>query len=182
MTVTLAINSFHCEYSDRFWLFFTDKEVWYPLYAIIAGLLIWRLGWKRGLTMIIAAILCIVATDQLCNLVKGAVARLRPCNDAGMVARGLHMLIPPSVKSPYGFFSAHAGNAMAFAVCTTMAFSLDKKRKAYLKGYGITLVVWAILVGMSRVFVARHFLGDVITGWVAGAIIGLLIGSIAKRL
>jgi undecaprenyl-diphosphatase len=37
------------------------------------------------------------------------------------------------------------------------------------------LIVWALLVGFSRVFVGKHFLGDVLVGFVIGALIAYLI-------
>lgn len=189
MDLTLAINGFYSDLSDKVWLFFSDQKVWYVMYVIVAAAMIWRLGWKRGLVMIGCTALAVVAADQLTNVVKDWVQRLRPCNDPRMILRGLHILVNPSTRHPFGFFSAHAANAMVFAVCTAISFripsKLGKKKGKSLSDtysiiYGIIIVLWALLVGISRVFVGKHFLGDVIVGFVAGLIISLIVCAIGR--
>ncbi|MBR4826563.1 MAG: phosphatase PAP2 family protein, partial [Bacteroidales bacterium] len=119
---------------------------------------------------------CVLACDQLGNLVKDAVARLRPCEDQDMLARGLRMLEGPG--GLYGFYSAHAANAMGFAVCSKMGFSNDRSRRYRI--YGICITLWALLVGISRVFVGKHFLGDVLAGFAVGLLFGWLCGALGR--
>ena len=178
-TFTLGLNGLHSAAMDQVWIFFSGVRNWFPLYALIAVLMLWKLGWKRGLTFIAACALCVVCVDQGANLVKGAVARLRPCHDPDMILAGLYLPDPGQIRSGlYGFFSAHAGNAMSFAVCSSKAFS----RRRYSALYTVLIVVWALLVGVSRVFKGAHFLGDVITGWTVGALVGLAIALIASKI
>lgn len=177
--LTLAINSFNCPFTDQIWMFFSDKKVWFPFYLLVAAALIWRLGWKRGLIMILTAALCITCVDQFANLIKDTVARLRPCNDDWMVLRGLHILEAPHPKYIYGFYSAHAGNAMAFAVMTFLSFRMEKKN-GYVIPYGVVAITWAFLVGVSRIFVAKHFLGDVLVGFAVGAAIAAALFMLAR--
>ena len=40
------------------------------------------------------------------------------------------------------------------------------------------LFIWALLVSVSRVFMGKHFVGDVLTG----ALIGMTYGFIASRM
>ena len=167
---TLWINSLNSPISDKIWLCFSDRLLWLPLYILILGLLIKKLGWKKGLISVIVIALSILCIDQLCNLIKLHAHRLRPCNDPSMIERGLHMLAGASTRHPYGFFSAHAANAMGFAVAASIL--LDKK------AWKIILPLWAILVGLSRVFVGKHFLGEILVGLV----VGTLIGAIFARL
>ena len=179
---TLAINSLHTPATDAFWMFVTGKWVWFPCYLVIAGLLIWKIGWKRGLIMILATILCITCVDQLCNLVKLWACRLRPCCDPEMIQRGIYILEPHHPNYPYGFFSAHAGNAMAFAMCMVFAFRYypqehPEKQKAYRTGNTL-LIIWAVLVGLSRIFVAKHFLGDVLVGLAVGTLLAWALTSL----
>ena len=72
---TLAINSLHTPFTDSMWVFFSGKTVWIPLYVLVVVLLIWRLGWKKGLVMILTTALCILCVDQFANLIKNAVVR-----------------------------------------------------------------------------------------------------------
>ena len=170
--ITLAINSLNSPISDQIWIWFSNKLIWIPLYLLIIVLLIHKLGWKKGLISVLAIILCILCVDQFCNLIKNSVCRLRPCNDPEIVKKGLHMLAGASASHPYGFFSAHAANAMAFAVAAAR----------FLKRGTLPLCLWAVLVGISRVFVGKHFLGDVLAGFLVGAIIALIISALTQLL
>ena len=183
-TWTLAINSLHTPFTDRMWMFFSGRTEWIPLYVLVIALLIWRLGWKKGLVMVLTTALCILCVDQFANLIKNSVMRLRPGCDPEMLERGLYVLIPSGAKS-YGFFSAHAGNALAFAVCTLRALKLGRdteKRpwKGLSSAYSVIIVIWAVLVGLSRIFVGKHFLGDVLTGFVVGLIFAEILCAISR--
>ena len=165
-------------------MFFSGRTEWIPLYVLVIALLIWRLGWKKGLVMVLTTALCILCVDQFANLIKNSVMRLRPGCDPEMLERGLYVLIPSGAKS-YGFFSAHAGNALAFAVCTLRALKLGRdteKRpwKGLSSAYSVMIVIWAVLVGLSRIFVGKHFLGDVLTGFVVGLIFAEILCAISR--
>ena len=47
IAASLYINSFNSPASDAFWLFMSNKWVWAPMYLALAGLLIWKIGWKN---------------------------------------------------------------------------------------------------------------------------------------
>ncbi len=176
--LTLQLNAIHAPWSDHLWQFFSTKEVWFPMYLLIAVSLIIRLGWKRGLLAIASIIATIVCCDQIANLVKDAVCRLRPCRDPLMVERGIRLL--EGKGNLYGFFSAHAANSFGFAVCSLMAFKGD--RSFWGRGYGPLIILWAVLVGVSRIFVGKHYLGDVLVGTMVGILIGWLFGKAARYL
>ena len=172
--VSLWINALNTPVTDAIWTFFSDRLIWVPLYLWVLVLIPVKLGIKKGLMVILFLVLAILCADQLCNLVKNTVCRLRPCNDPGIVRRGLHMLAGASQRHPYGFFSAHAANAMAFAVGGGMIL-----KKIIWK---LSLDLWAALVGISRVFVGKHYLGDVLTGFIVGAIVAIVLLRICRHI
>lgn len=183
--ITLAINSVHCQASDIIWQIFSDKEIWFILYAAVFVLLIRNLGWKRALVSTAAIALTITCCDQLGNVCKDFFQRLRPCCDEDMIERGLRILEKPWKTIEYGFYSAHAANAIGFAVGSIMAFLNDRKYPSRKKGYriyNVAIVIWALLVGFSRVFVGKHFFGDICAGFAVGIIIALAIGLVANRI
>ena len=177
--ITLAINSVHCPVSDWIWGVFSNREIWYVLYLIIAFFLIRNLGWKRGLVSIAGIILTIVCCDQFANFTKAYFERLRPCCDGEMVRRGLRVLEGFSPLT-YGFYSAHAANAIGLAVCSYRLFRNDTSRNY--RVYGICMFCWGLLVGISRVFVGKHFFGDVMVGFAVGILFAFVISSIAGKI
>ncbi len=179
-TITLWLNGLHCPFTDGMWLLFSNRTVWIPLYLLGAGLMIWRCGWKKGLAMVLLTALAILCVDQFANLIKNWVARPRPCNDAFMNAMG-HRLLEGRSRS-YSFFSAHAANAIAFAICSAHALHPGTKRAKAKNGrdtlstvYAVIISIWATMVGLSRVFVGKHYLGDVLVGFIAGGIIAFAL-------
>ena len=146
------------------------------MYLIIIVFLFIRLGWKRALAVTLSCVLFVVACDQFASLVKAYAHRLRPMEDPGMLERGLNVL--EGSGGLYGFFSAHAANALGFAVCSTMGFRNDRRRSY--RGYAIFIYTWALLVGISRVFVGKHFIGDVLTGFAVGLLLGWLFGALGR--
>ena len=89
---TLEINSWHSGITDPIWEFFSNIPIWIPMYILIVALVIWRLGWKKGLIVIAAAALTFGFCDQFSNFLKALTERLRPCNDPYMISNGLHIL------------------------------------------------------------------------------------------
>ncbi len=170
--LTLWLGGFNSPWSDAFWQFFSQVRIWFPFYILAVIFLFWRLGWKRGLTALVVMALAVTCCDQLCNLVKDSVARLRPCDDPLTVGAGLHILEAPNPAYPYGFFSAHAANSFVFAFASLRCLRWDRRRRW--RGWGIVVFLWAFLVSVSRVFVAKHYLGDVLVGAAAGCLIAWL--------
>lgn len=177
-SVTLFINSFSAPWSDAFWCFITGSRVWYPVYLIIAIVMLRRLGWKRGLVAILATVLTIVACDQFSNLIKNAVERLRPCHDRYMVEHGLNILVDKG--GLYGFFSAHAANCFGFAAATLVGFRSNGKSRCTPYAWGV--FIWAALIGLSRIFVGKHYFGDVLVGAIVGFFLGLIISNLCFRI
>jgi len=174
---TLEINSWNSAITDPIWAFLSDIPVWIPMYVVIVAFLIQRLGWKKGLIAVAAAALTFAFCDQFSNLIKASTERLRPCNDPYMIQNGLHILESGGV---YGFFSAHSANAFGLATSTLIGFRTDKRLKY--RGYAAWMFTWATLVAVSRIFVGKHFLGDVIVGIMVGLIAGYAFGCLAKTI
>ena len=175
--ITLALNGLHFAAGDHAWQLFSNVKVWIPLYIIILVYLFRKLGWKKGLIVLLSVVLTVVACDQLGNLVKNAVERLRPCYDARMVDSGLRIL--EKRGGFFGFYSAHAANAFGLAMCSCMGLRNDYKGSH--RAYVSWIFVWATLVSISRVFVGKHYFGDILAGALVGIIIGYILSLIARE-
>lgn len=174
--LTLEINSWDSAITDPAWQFFSDIPVWIPMYVLIVAGLFWRLGWKKGLIMTLAAAATFGFCDQFSNLIKDLVCRVRPLNDAYMLENGLNVL--EGASRSFSFFSAHSANAFGLATSTLIGFRLDERLKY--KGYAAWMYFWAAMVALSRVFVGKHYLGDIIAGAFIGAAAGFIFASIAR--
>ena len=174
--ISLEINSWDSAVTDPIWQFFSDIPVWIPMYVIIVGCLIWRLGWKKGLIFVLAAAATFGFCDQFSNFIKDLVARPRPLNDPFMLEHGLNIL--DGTTSSFSFFSAHSANAFGLATSTCIAFRQDTRLKY--KGYAAWMFFWASMVSISRVFVGKHYLGDVLAGIMIGAAAGFAFASLAR--
>ena len=175
--LTLKVNSWNSPVTDPIWQFFSNIPVWIPMYALIISLMIWRLGWKKGLIVVLAALATFGFCDQSSNFIKDLVGRIRPLNDEFMLANGLNVL-EKGTRS-FSFFSAHAANAFGLATSTCLGLRLDKtwfptggKSVIWGKAYTSWMYFWAVMVGVSRVFVGKHYLGDVLVGSIIGAAAG----------
>lgn len=185
--LTLKINSWSCNMTDPIWQFFSKIPVWIPMYVLIVALLIWRLGWKKGLIITLAAAATFGFCDQFSNLIKDLVARVRPLNDEFMLANGLNVLEKGSRS--FSFFSAHAANAFGLATSTCIGLRQDrqwfpKTGRPVLWGqvYTAWIYFWAFMVALSRVFVGKHYLGDVLVGALIGAFAGSALTFIACKI
>lgn len=174
--ITLWINGFHSAWSDSVWMFFSDVRIWFPAYGIIMAMMIYRLGWKKGLIVLLSCILTVVLTDQISYHIKEGVDRLRPYYTTEMLQRGLHW--PLNRSSFFGFFSGHASNTFGFAICSFLGFRLNNRTCRY-RIYGLGVFIWAFLVALSRVMMAAHYFGDVTVGMLFGLSVGLLMAGIA---
>ena len=176
--LTLEINSWDSAVTDPIWQFFSNIPVWIPMYVAIIACLFWSLGWKRGLMMTLAAVLTFAFCDQFSNYIKDLVCRVRPLNDSFMLENGLNVL--ERASSSFSFFSAHSANSFGLATCTYLGFRLDNRLRY--RGYAAWMYSWATLVAISRIFVGKHYLGDILAGSAIGVLAGLAFALIARQI
>ena len=175
--ITLWLNGFHSPWSDQFWMFLSDVRIWFPMYGVIMAMFFCRLGWKKGLVVLLSCILCVVLCDQISYHVKEGLDRLRPYYTADLLERGLHW--PLNRSSFFGFFSGHASNAFGFAICSSLGFRLNDRTRKY-TAYSWCICLWAALVALSRVMMAAHYFGDILVGTLFGLAVGLFCAALAR--
>ncbi len=171
----LYLNGLGSSTWDGFWMFITGKWNAIPLYVFLLFLLHKKLGLKVTLITLVVVALMIACTDQLANLFKKVLfLRPRPCHDPMLME--MMRLVKSRCGGAYGYFSAHAASSMALAVF------LGKIFQTYSKKIGVFLLIWAVFVGYSRIYIGVHYPGDVLTGMFFGVIIGLLFLKLHRYL
>jgi len=163
----IYLNNLGSETWDSFWLFMTYTITSIPVYLFIVFLVYKYYGIKKLAISLLFIALVITISDQTANLFKYGFERLRPCYNEDVM--DLIRLVKSSCGGRYSFFSAHASTSMAVAV-----FFASLLRKQ-IKFVPVFLIIWAVLVGYSRIYIGVHFPMDVLFGFLFGATVGWLM-------
>jgi undecaprenyl-diphosphatase len=171
----LFLNGLGTPTFDGFWMFITGKWNAIPLYVALLFLLYKKLGVKHTLLIVVLVAVMIACTDQLANLFKKVLfLRPRPCHDTELLE--VMRLVKSYCGGKYGYFSGHASSSMALAVF------LGNILKPHVKYMSMFLIIWALFVGYSRIYIGVHYPGDVLTGFVFGTAIALIMLKLYKYL
>lgn len=168
--VFLFLNGLGSQGWDAFWLALSDKWIAIPLYAMLLWLSLKAFGIKKTLLLLVAVALLITASDQLANFFKYGVQRPRPCHEESL--QGVLRLVKAGCGGKFGYYSAHASNTMAAALFFTVL--LGHRYKILIP----VLLLWAIAVAFSRIYLGVHYPLDVLSGGLAGAFLGWLFAKL----
>lgn len=104
---------------------------------------------------------------------KVVVARPRPYADENSIYYQLWLIMGQHMESDKSFPSGHTNAAFAAMV---PLYLLGDKKKSWLA------LVFAVLMGISRIYLVVHFPSDVVGGLITGTIAGMLGSMIALNL
>lgn len=169
--IFIFLNNLGNSSFDTFWILVSEKWFWIPLYVIFAYLLYKNHSKKSFLYILLFVVLGITASDQIANIFKGGFQRLRPCHDPSL--KGLIRVV--KCGGQYGFYSAHASNAFFTAVF------LMRLLGSKIKYFTPLVLVWAIVVAYSRIYLGMHFPGDIFFGAFMGILLGIFFSFLALK-
>ncbi|PKP22047.1 MAG: phosphatase PAP2 family protein [Bacteroidetes bacterium HGW-Bacteroidetes-21] len=156
----LFLNSLHSSYGDTLMWIITSTYTWIPLYALIVFFIV-RKYKIQAIWIILFAILSVAASDLISvHLFKEVFCRLRPSHNPEFFGQ-IH-IVNDYKGGTFGFVSSHAANSFAIAVFTLLII----KRK----WYTFSIILWALIVCYSRIYLGVHYPADII----GGAVIGIL--------
>lgn len=124
----------------------------------ILGLgVLWWFGddyWKR---LAVVMLIGIVVTALVVMAIKFTVRRSRPQGEWGRIYRS---------TDPHSFPSGHAARSTMLAV---LALGMGPL------WLGLSMLVWAPLVGLARTIMGVHYPSDILAGMVLGILLGVLV-------
>jgi undecaprenyl-diphosphatase len=169
--VTLFLNGLRAPWLDPIMYLISNKFVWVPLYIFVLFLTIKK--WKtKSIALILLLFLSITISDQSCNLLKKSTKRLRPSHNIELEHK-IHLVKKPDGEfyrgGKYSFPSAHAANAMVFAL---FVFFFAGNRRMWVL---FAIFFWAALLGYSRIYLGVHYWLDVEFGYLVGMLSFILV-------
>lgn len=157
----IELNSHHSPFWDTLMVLVSNKFVWFPFYFLLICLFIYFYR-KRGVLMVLTLAASVGLADFVSSgIFKPFFERLRPCHEEVL---GATVFVIDGCGGRYGFVSSHAANSFAVAI---FVIFLLKPRQWLLK---LVLVLWAVTISYSRIYLGVHYPGDVIVGSVIGSL------------
>jgi undecaprenyl-diphosphatase len=157
-----------CKFLDVFMPLASKSEL--AAIVLVAALIVFLARRKiRPAVYILWMALSLMAVDAGTHAAKDIFQRVRPLNSIPGAAyyedsqwRRLPQDFVQTKKKGSSYFSAHAANSMCLAV---MALCFWRRLNPW-------ILLAPLIVGYSRVYLAKHFPTDVLAGWAFGAVAG----------
>lgn len=157
----ISHNSYHPFYLNVFFINFTFMGDGIFALCLVAATLYYFKKRKLGFALLYSFLISGLAVQIIKNLVNSAGPKLH--FEAGTY---LNFINGVTTAGHPGFPSGHT--ATAFAIATVLVLMMKKKNLQLL------ILIAAALIGYSRIYLAQHFLADVIIGALLGTVSGIL--------
>ncbi|MEI7933471.1 MAG: phosphatase PAP2 family protein [Chlorobiaceae bacterium] len=152
--------------ADDLMVFLTRVKLSGHIIVLAALFMIIRRG-KSAFLVIILALIALGMADMVASgILKPLVQRIRPCFALD------HVRLLVSQPRSYSFASSHAANAAAVA---TVIWIFFHRGVLVEKLFTIIMILYALAISWSRVYVGVHYPGDVIAGMMIGVCSAMLV-------
>lgn len=175
----LALNGCHADWLDPIMWWISKPVTSMGIYVLLAYTIVKRFkSDKWWLVLISFGVLIFFCDYVVTHGFKYPIQRLRPSHHPDIQSL-LHLLTDDNGHvyrgGKFGFFSSHSSNNMGLAVLFLLWMAPLHRRWIAL------LLLWAVLVSYSRIYLGVHYPSDVLVGLTYGALVAWIIHSIFKR-
>ena len=169
-----AINNANSPLLDTIMWWVSKPAFGIPFYLLFVFLLYKYFGWKSALIIVLSTVAAVGLADLSAKyLFKEMFERFRPSQNFEIKDQ-LHY-VNSYHGGMYGFVSSHAANM--FSIAMILGLWLKKKIRYSLH----FLLIWAALIGYSRVYLGVHYPSDVLCGALLGMSIAFLIYKVISK-
>lgn len=163
-SLVIFFDRLHRPWLDALFIGLTDlgDGLWVGIFCVV--LCFFR--YKYALTLALIGLVQLVVVGWLKQVVFRGTPRPLAYFEEGTLQ---HLVSGIRIHHLHSFPSGHT--VTAFSLCFFLALIIGRR------DWGYRLAVLAVAVGLSRVYLAQHFLGDVL----AGAILGLIISGLCYQ-
>ncbi|MFT4660019.1 MAG: undecaprenyl-diphosphatase [Patiriisocius sp.] len=166
-SLMIYLNGIHNPMFDTIMHYFSELLFWVPFFLWVIYLVYKKYELKTlGIFFLTAGLTVLLADRISVELFKNVFERLRPCHN-GDIGQLMH-LYDDKCGGQFGFVSSHATNFFGLAIL----FASVLKNKV--KGIVPLMLIWATLVGYSRIYLGVHYPADVLGGAILGSVIGFI--------
>src|SRR5690606_13750488 len=157
------LNNLGTTFWDPIFMYITHQINWWPFFVFLMFLLLKKISLKQFGLLVLTLTAFFFFTDQMTNVVKYAVDRLRPVNDPDILPqlRYLERAYYPR------FFSGHASNSSGSILLIFLIL------KRYYK-YAWIIFFFPLLFAYTRIYLALHYPLDILCGYIFGISSGFM--------
>lgn len=160
--ILMMLNGSESVLLEHLVLILTSAYTWIPLYLSLLYLVIKNNeNWKKILLVVCTIAMCLIISNIFNGLfIKPTIGRLRPINEPAL--KGIIFAVKGYKASGYSFFSSHTMNAFIVSVF----FSLLIREKIF----SCCMILWSIIVALTRPFLGVHYPSDIFVGMMFGSL------------
>lgn len=178
--IVLWANGLHNPVMDEIMWVISSKIAWIPLYIFLFWVSYKTYGFPKVIYFTVFILLTIGLTDFICSgILKPYFERFRPSHEPALEGM-LHFYQYGNGDyykgGMYGFVSSHAGNFFALG-----SFCGFGNQKTYPR-LPLVLLGIAVVVSFSRMYLAAHYLTDIIAGGLIGVTVGVFMLRLFNRI
>lgn len=169
----LWVNGLHNEFFDAMMYAIASKWVWVPLYTVLVVVIARTTTMAKAVLFIALVVLAIVLADQIsASILRPLLHRLRPSNPENPISQYIH-IVNGDRGGRYGLPSCHAANVTALLAMLCMWI---KDRKTL-----IAMGLWVLIICYSRMYLGRHYPGDILLGMTVGVSTAFICSCIYRK-